>query len=68
MGCPSSKAKLYDQFDFQRTVQTYPWAILLVSFASWQAAPKTVFGQADGDLVLITSFRDRLGILIAPLL
>ncbi|WP_088889647.1 DUF1254 domain-containing protein [Leptolyngbya ohadii] len=64
-GYPTSEsvAKLYDQLDFQRAVQTYLWAIPLVSFACWQEAQETVFGQEDGDLVLITSFRDRLGVL-----
>lgn len=46
-------------------MQTYLWAIPLVSFACWQEAHETVFGQEDGDLVLMTSFRDRLGILTA---
>ncbi len=37
-GYPTSEtvAKLYDELDFQRAVQTYLWAIPLVSFAAWQ--------------------------------
>ncbi|HSM82664.1 MAG TPA: hypothetical protein VLS96_13315, partial [Nodosilinea sp.] len=60
-----SLVKLYDELDFQRAVQTYLWAIPLVSFAAWQEAHETVFGQEDGDLVLTTSFRDKLSILTA---
>jgi len=58
-----SVAKLYDELDFQRAVQTYLWAIPLISFAKWQEVHETVFGQQDGDLVFITTFLDRLGIL-----
>ena len=57
--------KLYDELDFQRAVQAYLWAVPLVSFAQWQEAYEKVFGQQDGDLVLTTSFRDKLGILTA---
>jgi len=60
-----SLVRLYDELDFQRAVQTYLWAIPLVSFAQWQEAYETVFGQQDGDLVLTTSFRDKLGLLTA---
>ncbi|HEY9642131.1 MAG TPA: DUF1254 domain-containing protein [Coleofasciculaceae cyanobacterium] len=60
-----SLVKLYDELDFQRAVQTYLWAIPLVSFAAWQEAHETVFGQEDGDLILTTSFHDKLGILTA---
>jgi hypothetical protein len=60
-----SLTKLYDELDFQRAVQTYLWAIPLVSLAQWQHAYETEFGMQDGDLVLTTSFRDKLGILTA---
>jgi len=33
-----SLVRLYDELDFQRAVQTYLWAIPLVSFACWQEA------------------------------
>lgn len=66
-GYPTSETvtKLYDELDFERAVQTYLWAIPLVSFAAWQEAYETVIGQQDGDLVLTTSFREKLGILTA---
>ena len=57
--------KLYDEMDFQRATQAYMWAIPIVSFAKWQEQHETVFGQQDGDLVLTTSFRDKLGLLTA---
>ena len=62
---PESVARLYDELDFQRAVQAYLWAVPLVSFAQWQEAYEKVFGQQDGDLVLTTSFRDKLGLLTA---
>ena len=45
-----SLARLYDELDFQRAVQTYLWAIPLVSFAQWQEQHEQVFGAGDGDL------------------
>lgn len=54
---------LYDSLDFQRAVQAYLWAIPLVSFAQWHEVHETVFGAKDGDVVLYTSYRDKLGLL-----
>ena len=56
-------AKLYDEMDFQRATQAYMWAIPIVSFAKLQEQYEKVFGQEDGDLVLMTSSRDKLGML-----
>jgi len=56
-------AKLYDEMDFQRATQAYIWAIPIVSFAKWQEQHETVFGQQDGDLVLMASSRDKMGML-----
>ncbi len=66
-GYPTDESllKLYDELDFQRAVQTYLWAIPLVSFAQWQHAYETVFGMQDGDLVLTANFQDKLGLLTA---
>ena len=55
--------KLYDEMDFQRATQCYLWAMPIVSFAKWQQQHETVFGQEDGDLVQLESFRDRMGFL-----
>jgi hypothetical protein len=62
---PETVARLYDELDFQRAVQVYLWAVPLTSFAQWQEEHEKVFGQQDGDLVLTTSFRDKLGLLTA---
>ena len=55
--------KLYDEMDFQRATQACMWAIPIVSFAKWQEQHEKVFGQEDGDLVLTSSFREKMGIL-----
>lgn len=64
-GYPSQETveQLYDRLDFQRAVQAYLWAIPLVSFAQWHEVHETIFGAGDGDVVLYTSYRDKLGLL-----
>ncbi len=64
-GYPSkaSVQKLYDELDFQRATQAYLWALPLVSMAEMQRAQREVFGIADGDFVLVSSFIDKLGVL-----
>src|SRR5580692_2129407 len=57
--------RLYDELDFQRACQAYIWALPIVSFAEWQHEHETVFGAKDGDLVVYTTYRDKLGILTA---
>jgi hypothetical protein len=57
--------KLYEELDFQRAVQAYLWAIPLMGFAQWQTTCENVLGAKDGDLVLYTSYRDKLGVLTA---
>lgn len=56
---------LFDELDYQRACQTYLWALPIVSFAEWQAQHEEVFGAKDGDLVVYTTYRDKLGILTA---
>lgn len=55
--------KLYDEMDFQRACQAYLWGLPFVSLAEWQNQHETVFGTGEGDLVIYTSFKDKLGIL-----
>ncbi len=64
-GYPSkaSVKKLYDELDFQRATQAYLWALPIVSLAEMQRAQREVFGVADGEFVLYTSFKDKLGVL-----
>jgi hypothetical protein len=66
-GYPSHETidKLYEEMDFQRACQAYLWAIPLMGFAQWQATWENVLGAKDGDLVLYTSYRDKLGVLTA---
>ena len=66
-GYPSDKTveKLYDEIDFQRACQAYLWGLPIVSIAEWHKAHKEVFGVDDGDFVIFTTLRDKLGILTA---
>lgn len=59
----SSVQKLYDELDFQRATQAYLWALPLVSLAQMQRAQREVFAADDGEFVLVTSYKDRLGVL-----
>ena len=54
--------KLYDERDFQRACQAYLWALPIVGFSGWQDGCRAV-GAGDIDVVLYTSFDDKLGIL-----
>ncbi len=57
--------KLYNEMDFQRACQAYLWGLPFVSLAEWQNQHETVFGAKDGDLVMYTTYKDKLGILTA---
>ena len=57
--------KLYDEMDFQRACQAYLWGLPFVSLAEWQKEHEEVFGTDDGDFVIYTTYKDRLGILTA---
>jgi hypothetical protein len=65
LGLPTEKsvARLFDEMDFQRACQAYLWALPLVNIAEWQRAHETVFGASDGDIVIYTTYRAKLGIL-----
>jgi len=66
-GYPTAETvtKLYDEMDFQRACQAYLWGLPFVSLAEWQNQHETVFGAADGDFVIYTTYKDKLGILTA---
>ncbi|MBC2716158.1 MAG: DUF1254 domain-containing protein [Desulfobacteraceae bacterium] len=66
-GYPSDETvvKLYDEMDFQRACQAYLWGLPLVSIAEWQHAHEKIFGAGDGDFVIYTTYRDKLGIITA---
>src|SRR5271156_3256208 len=57
--------KLYDERDFQRACQAYLWALPIVSFAAWQHEGRSVLGAGEADVVLYTTYADKLGILTA---
>lgn len=66
-GYPTEESvkKLYDELDFQRACQAYLWGLPLVSLAKWQHAHETVFDADDGDFVIYTTYKDKMGILTA---
>lgn len=54
---------LYDEIDFQRACQAYLWALPIVGIGEWQRAHENDFGAADGDIVVYTTYKAKLGIL-----
>lgn len=62
---PADTQKLFDQLDFQQASQAYLWALPIVAFAEWEHAHSDIFGAKPSDLVLYSSYTDRLGILTA---
>lgn len=67
-GLPANAAevqKLFDQLDFQHATQAYLWGLPIVAFAEWQAVHEKTFGATSHDLVLYSSYADKLGILTA---
>jgi hypothetical protein len=66
-GYPTDEAvkKIYDEMDFQRACQAYLWGLPFVSIAEWQKEHEEVFGTDDGDFVIFTTYKDKLGILTA---
>lgn len=57
--------KLYDEMDFQRACQAYIWGLPFVSIAQWQSQHREVFGTGEGDFVIFTTYKDKLGVLTA---
>jgi hypothetical protein len=53
--------KLFNEMDFQRAVQVYIWAIPLVSMAQWRWAHEKQLGAANGQIVFVESYKDKLG-------
>lgn len=62
---PADTQKLFDQLDFQQASQAYLWSLPIVAFAQWEHAHSDIFGAKPSDLVLYSSYADRLGILTA---
>jgi hypothetical protein len=64
-GYPTDKtiAKLYDEMDFQRATQAYIWAIPIVSAARWHQLDREDHGAKLGDIIIRSTFDERLGML-----
>jgi hypothetical protein len=57
--------KLYAELDFQQATQSYLWALPLVSYAQWQEEFQSKLGAKSGDLMVLTSYEDKLGVITA---
>lgn len=60
-----SIAKLYAELDFQQATQSYLWALPLVSYAQWQEEFRDKLGAHSGDLMVLNSYEDKLGVITA---
>ncbi|NMX60122.1 DUF1254 domain-containing protein [Pseudomonas sp. WS 5059] len=61
----SEIAKLYGELDFQQATQSFLWALPLVSYAQWQDEFSTKLGARSGDLMVLTTYEDKLGVITA---
>ena len=61
----SAIAGLYAELDFQQATQSYLWALPLVSYAQWQEEFRDKLGARNGDLMVLTSYEDKLGVITA---
>ncbi|WP_419712773.1 DUF1254 domain-containing protein [Pseudomonas sp. NFX224] len=60
-----SIAKLYAELDYQQATQAYLWALPLVSYAQWQEEFRDKLGARNGDLMVLNSYEDKLGVITA---
>ena len=58
-------AKLYEELDFQQATQAYLWSLPLVSYAQWEKEFRDKLGARSGDLMVLTSYEDKLGVITA---
>lgn len=61
----SEIAKLYGELDFQQATQSFLWALPLVSYAQWQDEFSRKLGARNGDLMVLTTYEDKLGVITA---
>jgi hypothetical protein len=61
----ASIGKLYAELDFQQATQAYLWSLPLVSYAQWQKEFSDKLGARNGDLMVLTSYEDKLGVITA---
>jgi hypothetical protein len=57
--------RIFHDMDVAQGTQLYLWSLPLVAFAQWQYEQEHVFGATSSDLVLYTTYDDKLGILTA---
>ncbi|NWE46771.1 DUF1254 domain-containing protein [Pseudomonas gingeri] len=62
---PEAIARLYAELDFQQASQAYLWALPLVSYAQWQEEFRDKLGARSGDLMVLDSYEDKLGVITA---
>lgn len=60
-----SISKLYAELDYQQATQSYLWALPLVSYAQWQDEFQNKLGAKSGDLMVLTTYEDKLGVITA---
>jgi hypothetical protein len=60
-----SIARLYAELDFQQATQSYLWALPLVSYPQWQEEFRDKLGAHSGDLMVLNSYEDKLGVITA---
>src|ERR1700712_690473 len=61
----ASIGKLYEELDFQQATQAYLWSLPLVSYAQWEKEFHDKLGARNGDLMVLTSYEDKLGVITA---
>ena len=61
----ASIPQLYAELDFQQATQSYLWALPLVSYAQWQEEFRDKLGAHSGDLMVLNSYEDKLGVITA---
>ncbi|AIG01111.1 lipoprotein [Pseudomonas fluorescens] len=61
----SEIAKLYGELDFQQATMSFLWALPLVSYAQWQNEFSTKLDARSGDLMVLNTYEDKLGVITA---
>ncbi|MCT8954702.1 DUF1254 domain-containing protein [Pseudomonas lundensis] len=57
--------QLFAELDFQQATQAYLWALPLVAYAQWQKEFSDKLGARNGDLMVLESYQDKLGVITA---
>ena len=63
-----ASARLYDEMDYQRAVQSYLWSTPLVSVTTWRDRQAQAYGvTGETDFVVLRSLKEKRGIVTANL-